>query len=117
MSIERWSHRLWVAHPGPEPNLSDDLGALQQEMSEADPVPDLVLSLEAIDHINSSHLARLLRLRKLSVEHEALLRLAGPRDPVWAVFLTTGLDKLFEFDPDVPTALADLQVRRGEQAD
>ena len=36
--------------------------------------------------------------------------MAQPNDIIWAVFMTTGLDKVFEFTPDVPTALAKLQM-------
>jgi anti-anti-sigma regulatory factor len=51
-----------------------------------------------------------LRLRKAITDRKAQLRLTAPGDPVWAVFLTTGLDKVFQFSHDTTTALAELQI-------
>ena len=63
-----------------------------------------------VTHLNSSNLSQLLRLRKDVIDREARLRLAGPPDHVWAVFLATGLDKVFDFATDTSTALAELQI-------
>ena len=41
---------------------------------------------------------------------EARLLLCGMSNHVWGVFLLTGLDKIFEFSDNVPTALATLQM-------
>ena len=117
MPIERWSDSLWVAHLGLEPGFSDDLARLHADLADTKQIPDLILSLDSVEKVNSSHLSRMLRLRKIAVDHDAMLRVTSPPDAVWAVFLTTGLDKVFEFDPDVSTALADLQMRRGKQSD
>lgn len=111
MTIQQWSDSIWViAVRGNEPSLSDDLDNARREAARADRTPKLVVDLSAVTHINSSNLSQLLRLRKLMVDRDSKLRLAAPRDPVWAVFLTTGLDKVFDFAPDVSTALAGLQM-------
>jgi anti-anti-sigma regulatory factor len=52
----------------------------------------------------------MLRLRKLVHDSGGRLRVAGPSDAVWGVLLTTGLDKVFAFDPDPATALAHVQI-------
>jgi anti-anti-sigma factor len=110
MAIQKWSERIWVAQLADEPTLSEELDALLSQSSSAAAPPHLVLDLAQVRHINSSNLAAMLRLRKQSIERDVKLRLAGPTNAVWAVFLTTGLDKVFEFRQDTASALADLQM-------
>ena len=86
--------------------------SLRERVGQADPTPDMVLDFSEVNHLNSSNLSQLLRVRKLAVDRGVRLLLVAPPDSVWAVFLTTGLDKLFEFVVDVSTALAGLQVGR-----
>ncbi len=111
MPIQQWSERIWVLQLGDDPGFSDDLASVREGAAQTSFLPDLVIDLTAVKHINSSQLSALLRMRKFAIDHDARLRLAQPRDPVWAVFLATGLDKVFEFTPDVTTALAELQMR------
>lgn len=111
MPIQTWSDRIWVVALADEPALSDDLRAAQERLTAAPRCPDVVIDLSALEHINSTNLAQLLRLRKTLVTRDAVVRLAAPRDSVWAVLLTTGLDKIFECHADVATALADLRIR------
>ena len=54
------------------------------------------------------------RTLEIIVDRGGELRIAAPPDPVWAIFLTTGLDKIFEFTPDVSTALAALKMSPDE---
>lgn len=110
MAIQKWSDRIWIAQLGDEPALSEEIDTLLSEAIRQSAAPHLVLDLSHVQHLNSSNLAAMLRLRKQSIERDVKLRLAAPRDPVWAVFLTTGLDKVFDFRQDVATALADLQM-------
>lgn len=110
MSIQKWSDRIWVVNLEDEPALSDDLMSVREEAAAHNPVPDLVLDFAQVAQINSSNLSQLLRLRKLMVDQGRKLRLAALSDSIWAVFLTTGLDKVFEFTPDVAMALASLQI-------
>ena len=112
MAIQEWSERIWVAQLADEPAFSEDMTTLREQADHQGPMPDIVLDLSAVTYVGSSQLAQLLRLRKAVIDHETRLRLAGPPDPVWAVFLTTGLDKVFDFAEDVSTALADLQMQR-----
>ncbi len=117
MPIQIWSDRIWLAQLGNEPILSEDLTSLRERAGKADPTPDMVLDLSEVSHLNSSNLSQLLRIRKLAVDREVRLLLAAPTDSVWAVFLTTGLDKVFEFVVDVSTSLAGLQVDRQSESD
>ena len=110
MPIEKWSDTIWLVKLDNEPALSDDLIQVKDKVQSEDAMPDIVLDFSSVSHVNSSNLSQLLRLRKESVDRDAKLRITGLSDQIWAVFLTTGLDKIFEFAGDVPTALAGLQI-------
>jgi anti-anti-sigma factor len=114
MPIQHWSDRIWVVSLSDEPALSEDLNAVKDESSRVKPHPDVVIDMSGLSHINSSNLSQLLRLRKASADSGTRLRLAGVPDVLWVVFLTTGLDKVFEFAEDVPSALAGLQIETKE---
>ena len=110
MPIEPWSDTIWIVKLAGEPDLSDDLETARDRVSHADQAPHVILDFTQVRQINSSNLSQLLRLRKLAIDRDVKLRLVGLNDTLWAVFLTTGLDKVFEFLPDVPTTLATLQM-------
>lgn len=113
MPIEKWSERIWVVHLADEPALSEELAALKHEAAQAEAYPDCVIDLAGTTMLGSSNLSQLLRLRKHAIDHDSGLKLAALPDAVWVVFLTTGLDKVFDFAPDVPTALAALRLDEG----
>jgi len=110
MPVEKWSDNIWIVKLAGEPDLSDDLVSLQHDTAHANARPSYIIDFSAISQLTSSNLSQLLRLRKQAIDHEAKLRLVGIADLVWVVFMTTGLDKVFEFAPDVPAALAGLQL-------
>lgn len=112
MPIQQWSEQIWVVKLADEPSLSEDLLMALSNAASAQRAPDIVLDLAGVNQINSSNLSQVLRLRKMAIDRGTRLRLAAPTDPVWAVFITTGLDKVLEFAHDVPTALAGLQMGR-----
>lgn len=112
MPIQQWSDRIWVVQLADEPALSEELYNVRVQAEQADPMPHLVLDLSPVEVVNSSNLAELLRIRKMTIDREAQMRLAAPTDAVWAVMLTTGLDKVFQFAEGVPSALAAIQMRR-----
>ncbi len=112
MPIDKWSDRIWVVNLQDDPVFTEDMEFLADQAVSPDPMPDLILDLSGIDHLGSSNLSAMLRLRKSVIDRQTRLRLTAPPDPVWAVLLTTGLDKVFEFSHDTPTALAELQIRR-----
>lgn len=111
MSIQKWSDQIWFVAPDDEPNFSEELSGLRDEATKVDPMPHLIVDLAGVNHLNSSQITQLLRVRKLVKDNEVSLRLAGPSDSVWAIFLTTGLDKIFRFSSDISTALAELQMK------
>lgn len=110
MSVEQWSDTILLAELGDDPQFSDDLSAVIEHCME-DPRLDVLLSLSSVNYLNSSNIARLLKLRKLvTITNQRKLRLAGVNTRVWGVFLVTGLDRIFDFADDVPSGLAGLQM-------
>jgi anti-anti-sigma regulatory factor len=63
-----------------------------------------------VAYLNSSNIAKLLRVRKTMIAAGRKLKICGVTPHVWGVFLVTGLDKIFDFTDDVATALAFLQI-------
>jgi len=108
MAIQKWSDEITVGELGDDPLFSDDLGTLLEELEQSP--SDIVLNMAAVSFINSSNVAKLLRLRKQVVNADRRLLLCGVNTQVWGIFLVTGLDKIFEFTNDISTALAALQM-------
>ena len=108
MPIEKWSEQITIARLASDTHFNDELQTLQEQAG--DNSRDLVLDLTAVRYLNSSQIARLLKLRKLTVGGGRRLVLCAVDPHVWGTFLVTGLDKVFEFTDTVPTALAQVQV-------
>ncbi len=108
MSIETWSDEIFLANLESEPSFSEDLMALHDRVG--DHPHHVVLNCSRIKRINSSNIAQLLRLRKKLIEVRQKMRLCCVPDEIWSVMMVTGLDQVFEFAEDVPSALAGLQI-------
>ena len=109
MPIEKWSEKVWVLHLADDPQFTDDIEALDQ-MSGI-PKASAVLDFASVHFINSSNLAKLLKLRKQLSHATGRLIFCNLPTQVWSTFLITGLDKLFEFSDNVTTALMQLGVQ------
>ena len=115
MPVERWSENVIVVRLADDPNLGEDLDALDE--ATARPAPpaspsrlDAVVDFTNVRMVNSSNLARMLKVRRQMQAAGSRLILCNLPDQVWGAFLVTNLDKLFEFANDVPTALATIQI-------
>jgi anti-anti-sigma factor len=110
MSIEQWSEAVILAELGDDPQLTDDIAAIIEQCTR-EPRQDVLLNLSGVNYLNSSNIAKLLKLRKLvTITNQRRLKLAAVNTRVWGVFLVTGLDRIFEFVDDVPSGLAGLQM-------
>ncbi len=109
MSIQEWSDNIVVAELQDDPAFSDDMTALSDIVHER-PDVHVVLNMAGIDHLNSSNIAKLLKLRKALINNQHKLRLCGLNTHVWGLFLVTGLDKVFEFADNVAMGLAGIQI-------
>ena len=109
LSIENWSEKITVAELQDDPGFTDDLAALIDQTAErAD--RDIVLNFSGVGYVNSSNIAKLLKLRKQLISHRRRLVLCGIDPNVWGIFLVTGLDKVFEFADSVAIGLATVQI-------
>ena len=108
MPIEKWSDTIAVAHMADDPQFTED--ALSVEAAVESGIQCAVLDFAAVRFVNSSNLARLLKLRKVLGGEGQRLVLCSLSTQVWGAFLVTGLDKVFEFSDNVPTALATVQI-------
>lgn len=108
MAIQNWSDDIVLAELADDPQYTDETAALGEALAKKP--ANVVLNLGGVTFLNSSNIARLLRLRKQIMNAGRKLVLSGVNDQVWGVFLVTGLDRIFEFSNDVSTALAGIQL-------
>ena len=111
MGIQQWSDEIVVVDLSDDPQFSEDMNALLEQL-ERGPC-DVVLGFGAVGFINSSNVAKLLRLRKTLISADRQLVFCDVNTQVAGVFQVTGLDKIFEFTKDVSTALATVQLTNG----
>lgn len=108
MAIQKWSKKILVVDLSDDPQFTDDIIGLTDAL-EGQP-NDVALNFAAVGFINSSDIAKILRLRKIMMTIGRRLIICGVNTQIWGVFMVTGLDKIFEFTNDVSTALATLQL-------
>ncbi len=108
MAIQDWSDEIIVVDLADDPQFTDELSLLMDRL-EAAP-KHVVLNFATVGFVNSSNIAKLLRMRKMMVASEKKLILCDVNTQVWGVLLVTGLDKIFAFTKDIMTALAMVQV-------
>lgn len=110
MPVQQWSETVVLAELADDPQFTDDLTSMIEQCTQNVGL-DVLLNFGGISYLNSSNIAKLLKLRKLVIiNNRRRLRLCGINTHVWGVFLVTGLDKIFEFVDDVPSGLASLQT-------
>ena len=110
MAVEHWSETVLLGELGDDPQYTDDLTAIIEQCSNNSQL-DVLLNFSNVSYLNSSNIAKLLKLRKLiTITNERKLKLCGINRQVWGVFLVTGLDHIFEIVEDVSTGLASLQI-------
>ena len=112
MPFEQWSESVILAELADDPQFTDDLTAIIEQCTDNTRL-DVLLNFTNVGYLNSSNIAKLLKLRKLvQVNNRRRLKLCGISTHVWGVFLVTGLDKIFDFADDVATGLAGLQMHK-----
>ncbi len=92
MSIKDWSENIILAELQDDPTFSDDLNAIQELIEKRKGGCHVVLDFSQVNFLNSSNIAKLLKLRKmLHSTTPGKLRLCGISTSAWGVFLVTGL--------------------------
>jgi anti-anti-sigma factor len=111
MPIENWSDDVLLVELSDDPQFTDDMTALLETVDKRSDL-DIVLNFQEVTFLNSSNIAKLLKLRKLQVSsHHRKLKLCAISTRVWGVFLVTGLDKIFDVYDDVATGMMSLQLK------
>jgi len=108
MAIQNWSDDITIVELSDDPQFTEDLDALMDSVEKRP--TDVVLNLSTLGFMNSSNVAKLLRVRKVMLAVDRRLVLCDINAQVWGIFLVTGLDKIFEFTSNVAIALASLQM-------
>lgn len=108
MTVQEWSDQIVVAEFADDPQFTDEMTSLAEKL--VSKPADVVVNLVAVTFLNSSNIARLLRLRKQVLAAQRRLILCGVNSQVLGVFQVTGLENIFQFTSDVATALATLQL-------
>lgn len=111
MSVENWSENILLAELQDDPAFTDDLLAVTEQVEKSGDV-DVVLNFAGVNYLNSSNIAKLLRLRKLLISKNRQFKLCGVSTHVWGLFLVTGLEKVFSFCDDISMGLASVQIDR-----
>lgn len=107
--IENWSENIVIVELQDDPAFTDDVNAVQEQVGEQADI-DAVLNFAGVNYLNSSNLAKLLKLRKKLHANGRKLVICGVNTNVWGIFLVTGLDKVFRFEDNLASALASLQI-------
>src|SRR5688500_12271545 len=110
MAIEKWSDRIIIVHLSGDPDLGENIQAAGDEVAQRS--VDVVLDFGAIRYVSSSHIGRLLKLRKTVLSAGSRWALCAVDTQVWGASLVTRLDKIFDFNDSAPPALAALQLAR-----
>ncbi len=110
MPIENWSDSVLLVELADDPMFTDDMNTVLETVEARDDL-DVVLNFQNVTFVNSSNIAKLLKLRKaLAVNRQHKLKICAVNTHVWGVFLVTGLDKIFDVYDDVASGLASLQL-------
>ena len=108
MPVENWSETVVVVRLGDDPQFSEDLDSLELTLKDND--VDIVLDFAGVHYINSSNIAKLLKIRKAVVQKDQRMVLCSVNTQIWGAFLITGLDKIFQFADNVTMGLTMVQI-------
>jgi anti-anti-sigma factor len=109
MGIQNWSDNIVVVDLPPEPEIADELRTVTEMVRDrAD--ADVVIDFSEVDIVTSSSLSALLKLRKLLSDCSHRLVFCNVAAATKGVFVTSGIDEIFEFIDDKFLALTSLQM-------
>lgn len=111
MAIQKWSDEVLLVTPPQDPGFTEDMNEVVDRLGSDKPTA-VVVDFKEVEHLNSSNLSLLLRLRKRLLNHMQPLVLCNINTQLWSTFLVTGLETLFSFSDDVTTALTSIEADR-----
>jgi anti-anti-sigma factor len=104
MPIDSRPDDILLARLADDPKYTADLEFVAKATA-AKPPGRVALDFSNVTYLNSSNLARLLRLRKSLIEEDGRLTLFGMNGQVASVFRSTALDRVFVIARDEDGAL------------
>lgn len=111
MPIHRWSEQIAIVEFGDEPQFSEDAANFRRLLQDEQGLePSAVFDLSRVSYLNSMNVAQLIQLRNQLMGAGRKLRVCSVDDKVWGVMMLARLDSMFEFAPDVATALTSIQL-------
>ena len=96
---------LVVELPSKEPKIANELKAINETVSNKRDC-DVVIDFSGVEIITSSSISNLLILRNLMSEHGRRLIICNVAVVTKCIFTVAGLNEIFDFVNDQPTALA-----------
>ena len=95
--------------------LNDDPAFSEEILSAGDrlgsgPPCHIVVNLSSVSRISPPNLMQMMMLWEMVDHVDMHLKVCGVSDGVWTSILVSEMDKFFDFSPDVPSALASLQL-------
>jgi len=109
MGIQNWSENIVLVDLPAEPEIADELKAVLDIVRDRGDC-DVVIDFSGVDILTSSSLSALLKLRKLLSDCGRRLVFCNVAAATKNIFVTTGIDEIFEFVGDKFLALAGLQM-------
>ena len=86
MAIQQWSEKITLADLQDDPQFTEDINAILDLVQTRTDV-DVVLNFGEVTFLNSSNIAKLLKLRKhVMITNDRRLKLCGISTHVWGVF-------------------------------
>ena len=109
MGIQNLSEDVLVVElPSKEPEIANELKTVNGTISDKRDC-DVIIDFSGVEIITSSSISNLLILRNLLSEHGRRLILCNVAVVTKCIFTVAGLNDIFEFVNDQPTALAAVQ--------
>ena len=106
--MHNWSKDVLVVDLPREPHIVNELENLLEVACNKGNA-DVLLDFKTIDVITSASLSKLLKLRKLFIDNCRRLILCNVNPVTMEIFISTGLDGVFEFVGDMSVAFPGLQ--------
>jgi len=109
MSIQNLSKDvLLIDLPSKEPQIADELKNVNEIVAKEGNY-NVIIDFSGVEVITSSSISNLIILHKWLDEHGRKLILSNVAVVTKCIFTVAGLDKIFDFIDDTPTALATME--------
>lgn len=107
------SKGLLTANLSNDPPLDETLREVA-ERADGSPAPNVLLDFGGVEHMNSSHLAQIMKLHKALEPSGRTLVLCGMNERVRSVFDLSNLSRVLHIEDDVDAARESLSSDRDE---